>query len=128
MGKLGSCLRPRAFANLLQLQSQRQRSLLKGAKHLSGGGAKSKLKCKSCCLQKSKLVNWGGQTPSPGASPELLDGEFKYFFVFCIFILSPESSHSAVRARLGVAIHLSSTPRLDNPTECLCQRHWIETG
>ena len=37
----------------------------------------------------------------------------KLVLVFsCIFILSRESDQSAIRARLGVASHLSTTPRI----------------
>ena len=102
MGKLGSCLRPPAFANLLQLQSLRQRSRLKGAKHLSGGkGAISKIKYKSWCLQKSKLVDWGGQPPSPGASPELLDCELSIFLYFVAYLSSYHEK--AIRALCELA-------------------------
>ena len=47
------------------------------------------------------------------------------FFVFCgIFIfLLQESDQRAIRARLGVAGHLSTTPRWGNPTKCLSQWH-----
>ena len=47
------------------------------------------------------------------------------FFLFsCIFILlSRESDQCAIRARLGVAGHLSTTPRWGNPAKCLSQRH-----
>ena len=51
----------------------------------------------------------------------------KIFFLnlfSCIFILlSRESYQCAIRARLGVASHLSTTPRWGNPTKCLSQRH-----
>ena len=44
--------------------------------------------------------------------------------VGCVFILlSRESDQSAIRARLGVASHLSTTPRWGNPAKCLSQRH-----
>ena len=44
--------------------------------------------------------------------------------VSCIFILlSRESDQCAVRARFGVAGHLSTTPRWGNPVKCLSQRH-----
>ena len=40
----------------------------------------------------------------------------------CIFILiSRVSDQSAIRARLGVAGHLSTTPRLGNTVKCLSQ-------
>ena len=50
---------------------------------------------------------------------------FIYLFLFsCIFILlSRESDQCAIRARLGVAGHLSTTPRWGNPAKCLSQRH-----
>ena len=42
----------------------------------------------------------------------------------CIFIiLSRESDQCAIRARLGVSGHLSTTPRWGNPAKCLSQRH-----
>ena len=42
----------------------------------------------------------------------------------CIFILlSRESDQCAIRARLGVAGHLSTTPRWGNPAKCLSRRH-----
>ena len=52
-----------------------------------------------------------------------------FFFVFsCIFIfLSRESDQCAIRARLGVAGHLSTTPRWGYPVKCLSQRHNKET-
>ena len=44
--------------------------------------------------------------------------------VSCIFILlSRESGQCAIRARLGVASHLSTSPRWGNPAKCLSQRH-----
>ena len=47
------------------------------------------------------------------------------FFVFsCIFILlSRARDQCAVRARLGVAGHLSTTPRWGNSAKCCSQRH-----
>ena len=46
------------------------------------------------------------------------------FVVSCIFILlSRESGHSAIRARLGVASHLFTTPKWGNFAKCLSQRH-----
>ena len=48
----------------------------------------------------------------------------EYKLVSCIFILlSRESDQCAIRARLGVASHLSTTPRWGNPAKCLSQRH-----
>ena len=45
-------------------------------------------------------------------------------FFSCMFILlSPESDQSAIRARLGVASHLSTTPKWGNAAKCLSQRH-----
>ena len=47
-----------------------------------------------------------------------------HFIFSCIFILlSRESDQCAIRARLGVAGHLSTTPRWGNPAKCLSQRH-----
>ena len=47
---------------------------------------------------------------------------FLYLFG-CIFILlSRESDQCAIRARLGVAGHLSITPRWGNTGKCLSQR------
>ena len=44
--------------------------------------------------------------------------------VSCIFILlSRESDQCVIRARLGVASHLSTTPRWGNPAKCLSQLH-----
>ena len=50
---------------------------------------------------------------------------FVFFLNFCcIFILlSRESDQCAIRARLGVANHPSTTLRSGNPTKCLFQRH-----
>ena len=47
------------------------------------------------------------------------------FFMFsCIFILlSRESDQCAIRAHLGVASHLSTTPRWGNPAKCLSKRY-----
>ena len=46
------------------------------------------------------------------------------WLVSCIFILlSRESDQCAIRARLGVAGHLSTTSRWGNPAKCLSQRH-----
>ena len=48
-------------------RSRRQSSRLRGTKRLSGGGgAKFEIKHKSCSLQKSMLVNWGGPSMSIG--------------------------------------------------------------
>ena len=54
---------------------------------------------------------------------------FLFYFLFsCIFILlSRESDQCAIRARLGVAGHLSTTPRWGNPAKCLSQRHNKQT-
>ena len=48
-----------------------------------------------------------------------------FFYLFsCIFILlSPESDQCAIRARLGDAGYLSTTPRWGNPAKWLSQRH-----
>ena len=48
-----------------------------------------------------------------------------YLFLFsCILILlSRESDQCAIRARLGVAGHLSTTPRWGNPAKCFSQWH-----
>ena len=50
-----------------------------------------------------------------------------YYFIYlfsCMFILlSRESDQCAIRARLVVASHLSTTPRWGNPAKCLSQRH-----
>ena len=50
---------------------------------------------------------------------------FRSLFLFsCIFILlSRESDQCAMRARLGVAGHLSTTSGGGNPAECVSQRH-----
>ena len=50
---------------------------------------------------------------------------FCIVFIFsCIFIfLSRESDQSAIRARVGVADHLSTTPKGGNPVKSLSQRH-----
>ena len=50
---------------------------------------------------------------------------YLFFFLFnCVFILlSRESDQCAIRARLGVASYLSTTPRWGNPAKCLSQRH-----
>ena len=53
---------------------------------------------------------------------------FFFFFFSCIFILlSRESDQCAIRARFGVAGHLSTTPRWGNPAKCLSQRHNKQT-
>ena len=55
--------------------------------------------------------------------------ERRFFFIYvilfsCIFILlSLESDQCAIRARLGVASHLSTTPRWGNPAKCFSQWH-----
>ena len=50
--------------------------------------------------------------------------KFFYFLFSCIFILlSRESDQCAIRARLGVAGHLFTTPRWGSPAKCLSQRH-----
>ena len=47
-------------------------------------------------------------------------GKIDTFFFSSIFILlSRESDQCATRARLGVASHLSTTPRWGNPANCL---------
>ena len=47
------------------------------------------------------------------------------FFMFsCIFILLlRESDQCAIRVRLGVASHLSTTPRWGNPAKCVSKRY-----
>ena len=50
--------------------------------------------------------------------------EISIFLFSRIFtLLSRESDQCAIRARLGVASHLSTTPRRGNPAKCLSQRH-----
>ena len=44
---------------------------------------------------------------------------FSYIFI----LLSRESNQCAIRARLGVASHLFTTPRWGNPAKCLSKRH-----
>ena len=47
-----------------------------------------------------------------------------FFFFSCIFILlSRESNQSTIPARLGVAGHLSTTPRWGNPAKYLSHGH-----
>ena len=60
-----------------------------------------------------------------GINGHLGERAFYYLYLFsCIFILlSRESDQCAIRARLGVAGHLSTTPRWGNPAKCLSQRH-----
>ena len=54
----------------------------------------------------------------------LVASMISFFSFSCIFILlSRESDQCAIRARLGVAGHLSTTPRWGNPAKCLSQRH-----
>ena len=43
--------------------------------------------------------------------------------VFCIIFLSRESDQCAIRTGLGVAGHLSITPRWEYPAKYLSQRH-----
>ena len=45
------------------------------------------------------------------------------YFIFIFILLSRESVQCAVRAHLGVASRLSTTPRWGNPTKCPSQRH-----
>ena len=44
-------------------------------------------------------------------------------FSSIFILLSRESDQCAIRARLGVASHLSTTPRWGNPAKCLSHRH-----
>ena len=46
-----------------------------------------------------------------------------YLFSYIFILLSRASDQSAIRAHLGVASHLSTTPRWGNPAKCLSQRH-----
>ena len=48
---------------------------------------------------------------------------YTYFYIFCclFILLSRKSDQCAIRARLGVASHLSTTPRWENPAKCLSQ-------
>ena len=57
-------------------------------------------------------------------SPSSQEVLFIYFYFSCMCILlSRESDQSAIRARLGVASHQSTTPRWGNPAKCFSQRH-----
>ena len=50
----------------------------------------------------------------------------KFVFLYLVaylFSISRESDQCAMRARLGVAGHLSTTPRWGNPAKRLSQRH-----
>ena len=51
------------------------------------------------------------------------DDVFVYLFSGTFILLSRESDQSAIRARLGVASHLSTSPRWGNTATCLSQRH-----
>ena len=57
--------RPRADARAVYLRAERQ-AFIRG-----GGGAKFETKHKNRCLQKSKLVTWGGASMSIGGQPPL---------------------------------------------------------
>ena len=52
---------------------------------------------------------------------------FIYLFSSIITLPSRESDLCAIRARLGVASHLSTTPRRGNPAKRLSQRHNKQT-
>ena len=45
------------------------------------------------------------------------------YLVAYLFSYHEESDQCAIRARLGVASHLCTTPRWGNPAKCLSQRH-----
>ena len=76
---------------VVRYQSRRQKSRLKGAKRLLGGGgeAKCEIKHRSRCFQKQKLVNWGGQAcrlggqapPGLALAPALLNTNLDTFVV-----------------------------------------------
>ena len=46
-------------------------------------------------------------------------GVLYFYFIIGIFILSRESDQCAIRARLGVAGHLSTPPKWWNSAKCL---------
>ena len=72
--------------------------------------------CRSCDVCQ-KTVARGSVSRAPL-------GDIFFIFFSCIFILlSRESDQCAIRARLGVASHLSTTPRWGNPAKCPSQRH-----
>ena len=52
-----------------------EQSTLGSQAFIRGGGTKFEIKHKSRCLQKSKLVNWGGQAPlAPALSVQIVVG------------------------------------------------------
>ena len=56
--------------------------------------------------------------------PTMISDTYYCLFVCCKFILLlRESDQCVIRARLGVASHLSTTPRWRNPAKCPSQRH-----
>ena len=47
-----------------------------------------------------------------------------FFFSYIFILLSRESNQCAIRARLRVAGHMSTTPRWGNPAKCFSQPHY----
>ena len=66
------------------------------------------------------------RTESVRFATELTAGYLFIYFYLIAYLssyISRESDQCAIRARLGVAGHLSTTPRWGNPAKCLSQRH-----
>ena len=80
-------------------------------------------KAKAKEIKKEKRKASTASASRPSTTEEKMD-VVSFFFVFSyIFILlSRESDQCAIRARLGVAGHPSTTPRWWNPAKCLSQR------
>ena len=72
----------------------------------------------------SKEKRRSSRPQMPDFPPKIKRRAKRKKLVSCQFILlSRESDQCAIRARLGVASHLSTTPRWGNPAKCLSQRH-----
>ena len=75
-------------------------------------------------LMMRKITQTKSLGPSSSAKRSFFIHKTIVFAFSCIFILlSGASDQCAIQARLGVAGHLSTTPRWENPAKCVSQRH-----
>ena len=76
------------------------------------------LSCPAIAVKNNRVMTSGESKPKRSGT------SFRYKLVSCIFVLlSRKSDQCAIQARLGVASHLSTTPRWGNPAKCFSQRH-----
>ena len=80
-------------------------------------------KVKLCNQVLQRYMTYKDKLENTPVKVRIEDKTLLYLVAYLFIFLSRESDQCAIRARLGVAGHLSTTPRWGNPAKCLSQRH-----